>query len=67
MDCISSAKALHLFDVQVFGQVGACLFVANLLFYLLVSLPSTGRLARANTSLSYKVTYTYPQFSQRMR
>ena len=41
--------------LQVVGQVGALLFFVFFLIYSVYSLPRTGRLARTNESLSYKV------------
>lgn len=42
--------------MQVVGFLGASVFAAYLTYYILVLIPKTGRKARSNESLSYKVT-----------
>ncbi|KAK9824909.1 hypothetical protein WJX74_005342 [Apatococcus lobatus] len=41
--------------LQVVGFLGASIFAAYLTFYIFIIIPRTGRVARSNESLSYKV------------
>lgn len=43
-------------NLQVIGQIGTLIFIANFVLYITTSLPRTGRIARSNKSLSYIVS-----------
>ena len=54
--CRKCSSKLKIAALQVVGQIGTLIFIANFILYISTSLPRTGRTARSNKSLSYIVS-----------